>query len=159
MNETVKQFFLFATHMGALGIGFALGIYLLPIISAPPAPSDAEVTAAMSDAQFTGEFRRDLQDSDALHWGEGKVFVSNTAVSLQGEVAPGPAYRLYLSPKFVETEEAFLQTKSEMAFVGDVKTFKNFIVSMPAGVDPAQYNTVLVWCEAFSQFITAAQYQ
>ena len=143
MNKTVKQFFLFATHMGALGIGFALGIYLLPIISAPPAPSDAEVTAAMSDAKFTGEFRRDLQDSDALHWGEGKVFVSNTAVSLQGEVAPGPAYRLYLSPKFVETEEAFLQTKSEMAFVGDVKTFKNFIVSMPAGVDPAQRSDFL----------------
>ena len=58
--------------MGALGIGFALGIYLLPIISAPPAPSDAEVTAAMSDAKFTGEFRRDLQDSDALHWGKGR---------------------------------------------------------------------------------------
>ena len=68
----MKQFFLFATHMGALGIGFALGIYLLPIISAPPAPSDAEVTAAMSDAKFTGEFRRDLQDSDALHWGKGR---------------------------------------------------------------------------------------
>ena len=87
------------------------------------------------------------------------MFVSNTAVSLQGRLLRSPAYRLYLSPKFVETEEAFLQTKSEMAFVGDVKTFKNFIVSMPAGVDPAQYNTVLVWCEAFSQFITAAQYQ
>lgn len=30
---------------------------------------------------------------------------------------------------------------------------------MPEEVDPARYNTVVVWCEAFSQFITAAQYR
>ena len=34
-----------------------------------------------------------------------KGSVRNTAVSLQGEV--GVPYQLYLSPKFVETEDAF----------------------------------------------------
>lgn len=43
--------------------------------------------------------------------------------------------------------------------MGDVKTFENFIVEVPASVDVAKYNTVVVWCEAFSQFITAAKYR
>jgi hypothetical protein len=46
-----------------------------------------------------------------------------------------------------------------MVRVGDVKTFDNFIVPVPADVDPARYSTVIVWCETFSQFITAARYR
>jgi hypothetical protein len=37
-----------------------------------------------------------------------------------------------------------------------VKTFANFIVPLPEGLDPAQFNTVVVWCETF---ITAAKYR
>jgi hypothetical protein len=33
------------------------------------------------------------------------------------------------------------------------------MVDVPAGVDVERYNTVIIWCEAFSQFITAAQYK
>jgi len=40
-----------------------------------------------------------------------------------------------------------------------VKTFENFIVAVPESVDPAACNTVIVWCESFGQFITAAQYR
>ena len=40
-----------------------------------------------------------------------------------------------------------------MVRVGDVKTFKNFLVSVPAAVDPTRYNTVVIWCETFGQFI------
>jgi hypothetical protein len=43
--------------------------------------------------------------------------------------------------------------------VGDVKTFKNFLLAVPEAVDPARYTTVIVWCESFSQFITAAKYR
>jgi hypothetical protein len=46
-----------------------------------------------------------------------------------------------------------------MVQVGEVKTFENFVVHIPAGIDPARYNTAIVWCESFSQFITAAQYR
>jgi hypothetical protein len=46
-----------------------------------------------------------------------------------------------------------------MVRVGDVKTFKNFLVPLPETVDPARYTTVVVWCESFSQFITAARYR
>lgn len=154
-----KLLVLIVTHAFAGMIGFAAGIYLLPILIAPPPPEESEVMAVAADAMFSGEFRRDLKDSDAFHWGEGAVSVSRTAVSLQGKLAPGPDYKLYFSPEFVETEADFMRLKSSMVRVGDVKTFENFVVNLPESVDPAAYNTVIVWCESFAQFITSAQYR
>ena len=154
-----KLLLLAASHAFVGLAGFALGIYLLPVLIAPEAPSTAEVAAAAPETAFKGEFRRDLKDSDALHWGEGTVTVGTRAITLMGKVAPGPDYKLYLSPEFVETEADFLRLKPKMARVGDVKTFDNFIVPVPADVDPARYSTVIVWCETFSQFITAARYR
>ena len=78
---------------------------------------------------------------------------------LVGQIAPGPDYRLYLSPKYVETEADFVDLKHAMVQVGPVKTFENFVVSVPQSIDPSDYNTVIIWCEAFGQFITAAQYR
>jgi hypothetical protein len=158
MNKK-KRLLLVATHAAAVFAGFAGGIYVLPILTAPPAPGAAEVGAAADGAEHKGQFRRNLKDSDALHWGEGTVFVGRSRISLQGRVAPGPDYKLYLSPEFIETEEDFLRLKSKMVRVGDVKTFDNFIVEVPAQINPGAYNTVIVWCESFSQFITAAQYR
>ena len=154
-----KFLLLIISHVAVGAIGFAGGIYMLPILIAPPAPAEAEVLEIASQAQFTSEFRRDLAGSDALHWGEGGVSVSRSAVSLMGKLAPGPDYKLYLSPEFVETEADFNRLKSEMVRVGDVKTFENFLVPVPESIDPAAYNTVVVWCESFGQFITAAKYQ
>lgn len=156
----MKRFLLLAaTHGAALAAGFALGVYFLPILTAPAAPAAAEVSAATGKAEWQGEFRRNLKDSDFLHWGEGTVSVSRSAIALMGKVAPGPDYKLYLSPEFVETEADFRRLKPKMARVGEVKTFENFIVPLPAGIDPGAYNTVIVWCEAFGQFITAAKYR
>lgn len=154
-----KLLLLAATHAAALAAGFALGIYLLPILTAPAAPSAKEVTAAADGAEFKGEFRRELRDSDFLHWGEGTVSVSRRAIALTGKIAPGPDYKLYLSPEFVETEADFNRLKPKMARVGDVRTFENFIVPVPASIDPNAYTTVIVWCESFGQFITAARYR
>jgi hypothetical protein len=150
---------LLGTHLLVALLGFALGIYLLPILTAPAAPSAGEVQALSQGATFTGEFRRDLKDSDPLHWGEGTVSVGPKAITLAGRVAPGPDYKLYLSPEFVETEADFERLKPTMQRVGDVKTFDNFAVALPEGVDPARYTTVIVWCESFSQFISAARYR
>ena len=155
----MRRLLLAATHAIALAAGFGLGVYFLPILTAPAAPSAGEVSAAAGQAVFKGEFRRDLKDSDLLHWGEGTVSVSRSAVALMGRVAPGPDYKLYLSPEFVETEADFKRLKPRMARIGEVKTFENFIVPLPAGIDPAAYNTVIVWCESFGQFITAARYR
>ncbi|WP_428415717.1 DM13 domain-containing protein [Methylibium sp.] len=155
----MKRTVLLASHLLALAIGFALGIYALPILVAPSALSPKDIEALMGPAQWTAQFRRELKDSDALHWGEGRVSVGPRSISLLGKLAPGPDYKLYLSPEFVETEADFQRLKPQMVRVGDVKTFENFLVPVPEGVDPARFNTVIVWCEAFGQFITAAKYR
>ncbi len=147
------------SYVVAAGIGFAAGIYVLPIITAPEPPTAGEVRAMASSSEFSGEFRRDLKGSDALHWGEGTVYVSPQAIALEGEIAPGPDYRLYLSPEFVETEAEFRRVKPRMVQVGDVKTFENFIVNVPPGIDIGDHTSVIVWCESFGQFITAARYR
>ncbi|MGH1358596.1 MAG: DM13 domain-containing protein [Burkholderiaceae bacterium] len=150
---------LIISHAAVAAAGFAGGIYALPIIIAPDSPSEQAVDALAAKAEFKSEFRRDLQDSDALHWGEGTVSISKEAVTHMGSLAPGPDYKLYLSPEFVETEADFLRLKSTMVQIGDVKTFDNFVVAVPAAVDVAAYRAVIVWCETFGQFITAAEYQ
>ena len=150
---------LLLSHGLVAAIGFAAGIYALPILIAPAAPSVAEVSAVAESATFKAEFRRDLKDSDALHWGEGPVSIGTGSISLMGKLAPGPDYKLYLSPEFVETEVDFNRLKSKMALVGDVKTFYNFVVKVPPGIDPSQYTSVIVWCETFGQFITSAKYK
>lgn len=76
-----------------------------------------------------------------------------------GKLAPGPDYKLYLSSKFVETETEFNQEKTNMVLVGNVKTFDNFVVNVPQNIDIAKYDTVIVWCESFGQFITSAKYK
>ena len=148
-----------ASHALFAVAGFAAGIYMLPILTAPAAPSSTEVAAMAAGAEFTGQFRRDLEDSDLLHWGEGTVSVGRNVIALQGEIAPGPDYKLYLSPVFIETEADFERLRPGMARIGDVRTFENFVVPVPEGIDPAAYNTVIVWCESFGEFITAAKYR
>jgi hypothetical protein len=148
-----------ASHLGALAVGFALGVYLLPILTAPQPPAADAVAAAMREAQHHTEFRRDLEGSDALHYGEGRVSVGRTAVSFRGRLAPGPAYRLYFAPRFVRTKQEFLRVKAASVPVGDIRTFDSFIVAVPPSLDVSRYDTVVVWCEAFEAFITAARYR
>lgn len=154
-----KRLLLLASHGLCAAAGFALGIYMLPILTAPTAPSAADVAAQAGQATYTGQFRRELKDSDLLHWGEGQVSVGRNSIALQGRIAPGPDYKLYLSPEFVETEADFARLKPRMVRVGEVKTFENFLVPVPEAIDVSRYDTVIVWCEAFGQFITAAKYR
>jgi hypothetical protein len=155
----MKALVLVLTHAAAMGLGFALGIYTLPILTAPKAPTDEAAAAAAAGAEYTGEFRLDLAGSDLLHWGEGTISVGAEAIVFTGELAPGPDYKLYLSPEFVDTEAGFQRIKARMAQIGEVKTFDRFVISVPSSVDVSAYTTVVVWCESFDQFITAARYR
>ena len=157
--NTRKIILLVASHITVAAAGFAGGIYTLPILIAPAAPTIEDVQAAASQAKFTAQFKRDLKDSDSLHWGEGVVSIAPNAITFIGRLAPGPDYKLYLSPEFVETEADFNRLKKNMVRVGDVTTFENFVVTVPVGIEPEKYAAVIVWCESFGQFITAAKYR
>lgn len=155
----LRSAILFLSHSFTLALGFALGIYLLPIITAPNSPDDQAIKATQAEQMYATEFVRDLPGSDFLHWGEGQVSISATHISLMGELAPGPDYILYLSPTFVNDRASFNANKRNMVAVGDVKTFENFIVPVSADIKVSDYTTVIIWCESFGAFITSAQYQ
>ena len=150
---------LLGTHGIVLLVGFALGIYVLPILTEPPAPNRDMLSQKADIALYQTEFLRDLKGNDFLHWGEGQLSVSAREIIHVGELAPGPDYKLYLTKSFVEDETEFLKIKEEARRIGDVKTFKGFLVNVPEEVDVNAYTTVVIWCEAFGEFITAAKYR
>ena len=142
------------------GAGFGAGVYALPILTAEEGLSKSqllELANQQNNSMRSGMFVRELADSDAFHWGEGKITVTQERIWLDGQVSPGPDYRLYLVPEFVETEAGFLAIKDSALQIAPIKAFSNFSVDVPAGLDISGYNAVLIWCEAFSQFITAAE--
>jgi len=156
MNRWITKL---GTHTVAVGIGFALGVYFLPILTAPPSPDTAMLEAQAEGAEFTATLTRDLRGSDFLHWGEGSISITPTQIIHMGALAPGPDYMVYLTTEFAEHEDEFEPLKADAALIGPVKTFQGFLLDIPAGIDPAAYTTVVVWCEAFGEFITAAQYR
>lgn len=148
--------FLF-THAVAIAIGFGLGVYFLPILTEPPAPEAAKLEEMAAEAQYQATLTRNLPGSDFAHWGDGTISVSATQISHQGKLAPGPDYKLYLTKGLVDHEDNF--DRANAIQIGDVKTFSGFILDVPAEIDVSQYDSVLVWCEAFGEFITAATYK
>lgn len=157
--KTKTLIILFISHAVVGVVGFAAGIYVLPILIAPDAPDARQVQSMAAGARYTAEFRKDLVDSDFLHQGEGVVTIGPEVITFMGRISPGPDYRLYLSPQFVETEADFMRLKNTMIEVGAVKTFENFVVTVGPEVNIDQYNTAVIWCESFNEFITAAQFR
>ena len=155
----LKWIFLAASHGAMLAVGFALGIYFLPILTAPEGPDKAMLAATAKTALYNGQLTRDLKGSDFLHWGEGKISVTPKKIVHEGKLAPGPDYKLYLTTEFVEYEEQFEKVRSSARQVADIKTFDGFLVELPGDVDIEKFNTVVVWCESFSEFITAVKYK
>ncbi|KZN46054.1 hypothetical protein N474_09255 [Pseudoalteromonas luteoviolacea CPMOR-2] len=139
--------------------GFAMGVYSLPIMMAPPAPTQTALSEVANQAKFTAQFKKDLKGSDFLHFGEGDVFLGESQIGFEGRLAPGPDYRLYLSPTFVETEAEFEQHKSSMKYIAPVSSFNGFVVDMPQSVNLEEFTTIIIWCESFGEFITAATYR
>ncbi|WP_394131552.1 DM13 domain-containing protein [Shewanella maritima] len=150
---------LIASHLLVGVVGFATGIYTLPILTAANAPDTQQLASINQNAIYEARFDRDRAGSDALHWGEGKVSLSQDFIALEGELSAGPDFKIYLAPDFVEDEAQFNQLKSQMQLIGDVKSFDGFAVELPNNVDLSQYNTVIIWCETFGEFITSAQYR
>ncbi len=155
----MKRLILLITHALAVVIGFGLGVYFLPILTAAPAPDATTLEEMSRDASYRGEFTRDLAGSDFLHWGEGKVSISPDRIVHEGKLSPGPDYKLYLVPEFVEDEAGFEAVKSQSVVIGDVKSFSGFALPIPEWIDIENYTTAVVWCEAFGEFITAVKYR
>lgn len=154
-----KILLLATTHIAALALGFGLGVYFLPILVAQRAPDAATLASAAKSAAYTATFKKDLPGSDAVHWGTGTISVTRDQIVHQGELAPGPDYKIYLAPSYVDTDAGFRAIKAQSVQLGSIKSYNGFITEVPAGVDIEKYDTVVIWCEAFGKFITAGKYR
>ena len=141
--------------------GFLLGVYTLPIlvewqheVEERALPPDA------SEVDPRGEFDRNSPGSDAVHWGEGEVRVSQGQLVFEENVrlAPGPDYRIYLTKTFAQTKEEFLESKPAAVEIASLEVFSGPLTfPLPPEVDTDVYDNVVVWCEAFSMYIASAR--
>lgn len=150
---------LIASHLALFGAGFGAGIYILPILTAEKNSTTEEIKSVKDSARYTGEFNKNQKGSNAVHWAEGKLYVSDKEIAFEGSVAPGPDYKIYLTKTQANDRESFMKIKSESLYIGDLKNFGNFKKSLPNGITLDEYTTVQIWCEQFEQFISSASFK
>ena len=136
-----------------------LGIYLLPILTAPVGPDQAVLQATEATALFKSRFARNLRVSDFVHWGEGDLRVRPTRLLTKGDLHRALTTSSTLRPSSWTLRKASSKIKGQSKRIGDVKTSDGFLLDVPPGADVAAYTTAVIWCEAFSQFISAAKYR
>jgi hypothetical protein len=81
-----RHIILFGTAKFAAGlvIGFGLGVYFLPILTAEKGLDSDVLIELQASAERSGTFTRDLPGSDAFHWGDGTVRISDDRIWLEG---------------------------------------------------------------------------
>ena len=98
---------LIATHLAMLAMGFAGGVYTLPILTAPR-PRTRRPCGPSQPRRSTQGVWPAISKAATCFTGEGEIRVSRDRIAHIGRLAPGPDYKLYLAPRFVDTKEAFL---------------------------------------------------
>ena len=155
----LNNFFLIISHSAIGVVGFTLGVYTLPILTAPEKPAKEIIDTVIDNAVYKAVFVKQLKGSDFFHWGQGQISISNNKSVFVGKLSPGPVCKLYFAKKFVNDEISFLKEKNNSLLLSDVKSFNSFAVSLPQNVNLDMYTSIVIWCEAFSEFITSAQYR
>jgi len=150
---------LFASHLALAGIGFAAGIYILPVLTAEKGSTIDELKSVKDNFRYQGEFNKNQKGSNAVHWAEGNLFVNDREIAFEGTVAPGPDYKIYLTKKKADSKDEFIKIKEDSLYIGDLKSFGNFIKTLPNGVNIDEYSAVQIWCESFGQFISSASFK
>lgn len=144
---------------GVLGTGFGvvLGFFFFPYLFPPPPAVETLTEADRVRPVATGTFIH-ANPSDPIHYGKGKVGVYERAVFLEQdfEVGPGPAFHVYLAPKkMIRGAEEVKNTM--FVDLGRLRAFKGSQrYAIPAGVNLADYPSVVIWCARFEVLISPA---
>jgi hypothetical protein len=146
---------------GLLGVaaGFAIGVFVYPYLFLADIVASEKVDERSASALVAqGQFIH-ANPSDPIHHGKGKVSVYRELVHLEAdfEVGPGPKFHVYLVPEETVTPSTRV-AQTMFVDLGRLKAFKgsqNYPV--PAGVDLAQYKSVVIWCEQFGVLISPAR--
>ena len=140
------------------GFGVALGFFLFPFVFPPPPASDQLTEADRKSVVVAEGTFIHANPSDPIHWGKGSVTVRRDSVFLGGdfEVGPGPKFHVYLVPRG-QLRSAGDLTGQMFVDLGRLRSFKGSQrYAIPAGLDLAKFQSVIVWCEQFSVLISPA---
>jgi hypothetical protein len=144
--------------LGAAG-GFALGLFFYPFIFLADIIADEEIADAKTRKIIArGEFVH-ANPADPIHYGRGSVIVYEDLVHLRNdfEVGPGPAFHVYLVPEAEITPETDV-ANTTFVDLGRLRAFKGSqVYRIPAGVDPARFGSVVIWCAHFGVLISPAR--
>jgi hypothetical protein len=157
--EMRKYLIIFAIG-GVLGTagGFALGVFVYPyLFLADIVATDQVENPAARKLLATGTFIH-ANPGDPIHYGKGKVTVYQDLLHLEDDfqVGPGPKFHVYLVPEQNVVPSTNV-ARSMYVDLGRLKAFKgsqNYPI--PAGVELARYQSVVIWCEQFGVLISPA---
>ena len=153
--------FLFGVVIGGV-MGVAVGaagmLFLYPFIFLNHIVADEKLhNAEVLTERASGAFIH-ANPSDPVHFGMGKVRVFDDTVRLEPDfvVGPGPKYKVLL-----HTARAIRTTgdihAARYVDLGPLRAFKgsqNFTI--PADVTLSDFQSVVIWCEAFDVLISPA---
>ena len=71
----------------------------------------------------------------------------------------GPDSRLCLATHYIENEAEFLAIKARSLEIGPVKPFNGFAFNNVSALGHPALNTLVIWGEAFREFITSARFR
>lgn len=138
--------------------GFSAGIFVYPFWFLSDIVADERLEdRARRERVATGEFIH-ANPSDPIHWGRGRVSVFEDTVFLEPDfqVGPGPKYHVYLVPQAPVTPDSDVEA-TMFVDLGRLRAFKGSQrYDLPAGVDPRDYASVVIWCEHFAVLISPA---
>jgi len=140
------------------GAGFAAAIFAYPYIFLADVVANEQVTNAERRVVTARGTFIHADPADPVHYGKGGVTVYGDAVHLAAdfEVGPGPKYHVYLVPKAPIARSGDLAGE-KFVDLGRLRAFKGSqLYELPAGVAPADYGSVVIWCEAFGVLISPA---
>ena len=129
-----------------------------PVASGGPVASSATATAAPTASPFVARavLAGSFSGADDFHFGRGTARIIETAPGayvLRFEnfsVRNGPDLYVYLSPDASGYDRAALDLGTLKATDGA------FGYALPAGTDPADFKSAIIWCKQFSQLFAVA---
>ena len=146
--------------VGALlgaGVGLAAGIAVFPYLFPPPEVNEPLTGRTQDEAVARATFIH-ANPSDPIHYGRGTATLYPDLVRLESdfEVGPGPKFHVYLVPLADVTPDTEVE-KTMFVDLGRLKAFagsQNY--ALPEGIDLADFQSVVVWCEQFNVLISPA---
>jgi hypothetical protein len=157
----MKRFLLGAVVGGLFGllVGVAVTIFVYPFIFLSHIVAEEKLEGAEAKTLVAKGSFIHANPSDPIHYGMGTATVFGDTVRLEPdfEVGPGPKYKVLLhTAKGIKSSADV--TAARYVDLGPLRAFKgsqNYAV--PAELRLADFQSVVIWCEAFGVLISPAE--